>query len=101
MTVESLTLISSAELLQTVKSSLNVTGAQFDTTLQLYIDEVKAYLTSAGVSAGVVGSTLAVGCISRGVADLWNYGNGDTTLSDYFYQRAEQLRGVRVVADNE
>lgn len=92
MAVESLTPITDAELLSAVKSVLNITGAQFDKTLQFYIEDVKGYLTSAGVSADVLGSTLAVGCISRGVADLWNYGNGDTKLSEYFYQRAEQLR---------
>lgn len=96
MTVESLTTITDADLLQKVKGSLNVSGEHFDTTLQLYIDEVKAYLTSAGVRADVLSSTLAVGCISRGVADFWNYGNGDTKLSEYFYQRAEQLRSVEV-----
>lgn len=96
MTVKSLTTITDAGLLEKVKGSLNVSGAHFDTTLQLYIDEVKAYLTSAGVRVDVLSSTLAVGCISRGVADLWNYGNGDTKLSEYFYQRAEQLRGVEV-----
>ena len=96
MTVESLKTITDADLLEKVKGSLNVSGEHFDTTLQFYIDEVKAYLASAGVRADVLGSTLAVGCISRGVADLWNYGNGDTKLSEYFYQRAEQLRGVEV-----
>lgn len=96
MTVKSLTTITEAELLTKVKSSLNVSGEHFDTTLQLYIDEVKAYLASAGVSADVLSSTLAVGCIARGVADLWNYGNGDTKLSEYFYQRADQLRYVEV-----
>ena len=99
MTVESLTPITEAELLSKVKQSLNITGGQFDATLQLYIDEVKAYLAGAGVRADVLGSTLAVGCIARGVADMWNYGNGDTKLSEYFYQRAEQLRSVGV-ADN-
>lgn len=99
MTVESVTSLSDAELLAKVKVSINVTGAQFDETLNLYIDEVKAYLAGAGVRADVLGSTLAVGCIARGVADLWNYGNGDTKLSEYFYQRAEQLRSVEV-ADN-
>lgn len=99
MTVESLTPITEAELLSKVKQSLNIMGGQFDATLQMYIDEVKAYLTGAGVRVDVLGSTLAVGCISRGVADLWNYGNGDTKLSEYFYQRAEQLRSVEV-ADN-
>jgi hypothetical protein len=58
------------------------------------MDEVKGYLSSAGVPADVLGSTLAVGCVSRGVADLWNYGNGDTKLSAYFYERAAQLRAV-------
>lgn len=105
MTVESLTPISDADLLTAVKNSLNISGTQFDTTLQLYIDEVKAYLKSAGVKysaeCNVLGSTLAVGCISRGVADLWNYGNGDTKLSEYFYQRADQLRNVDCVCYTE
>lgn len=96
MTVKSLEIIADEMLLAKVKSSLNVSGEHFDTTLQLYIDEVKAYLASAGVKADVLSSTLAVGCIARGVADLWNYGNGDTKLSEYFYQRADQLRFVEV-----
>lgn len=96
MTVRDLTPITDAEILTAVKNSLNIGGEQFDITLQLYISEVKGYLTSAGVAEEVIGSTLAVGCISRGVADLWNYGNGDTKLSEYFYQRAEQLRSVEV-----
>lgn len=100
MTVESLTKITEADLLAAVKESLNVTGGHFDGILQRYIDEVKLYLESAGVLPDVIGSTLAVGCISRGVADLWNYGNGDTKLSDYFYQRAEQLRGIGVAGND-
>ena len=96
MTVKSLETITDEILLTKVKGSLNVSGEHFDTTLQLYIDEVKAYLASAGVKADVLSSTLAVGCIARGVADLWNYGNGDTKLSEYFYQRADQLRCVEV-----
>ena len=99
MTVESLTPITEKDLLAKVKQSLNIMGEQFDATLQMYIDEVKAYLAGAGVRVDVLGSTLAVGCISRGVADLWNFGNGDTKLSEFFYQRADQLRSVEV-ADN-
>lgn len=105
MTVESLTPINAAELLAAVKISMNISGAHFDTTLQSYIDEVKEYLKSAGVACStdcdVIGSTLAVGCILRGVSDLWNYGNGDTKLSEYFYQRAEQLRAVKVIGTTE
>ena len=99
MTVESLTPISEADLLAAIKDTLNISGEYFDNTLNFYIEEVKAYLTSAGVRVDVLGSTLAVGCIARGVSDLWNYGNGDTKLSEYFYQRADQLRGVEVVAN--
>lgn len=101
MTVESLTSIGDEYLLMLVKSSLNITGTHFDTTLQLYIDEVKAFLKSGGISADVVNSSLAVGCISRGVADLWNYGNGDTQLSEYFFQRAEQLRHIQVATSSD
>lgn len=96
MTVESITPITDADLLAKVKSTLNITGEHFDETLTLIIAEVKLYLTSAGVSADVLGSTFAVGCIARGVSDLWNYGNGDTELSEYFYQRADQLRRIEV-----
>lgn len=98
MTVESLTPITDANLLAKVKNILNITGEHFDATLTLIIEEVKLYLLSAGVSADVLGSTLAVGCIARGVSDLWNYGNGDTKLSEYFYQRADQLRGITIEA---
>lgn len=100
MTVEKLEAIAETALLEAVKGSLNIAGAQFDNTLLLIISEVKGYLASAGVSADVLNSALAVGCIARGVADLWNYGNGDTKLSEYFYQRAAQLRLVEV-ATNE
>lgn len=99
MTVESVTPITDAELLAKVKSTMNITGEHFDETLKLIIEEVKLYLMSAGVSSDVLGSTFAVGCIARGVSDLWNYGNGDTELSEYFYQRADQLRGIEVLSN--
>lgn len=91
--------VTDADLLTAVKSSLNISGEHFDDTLNHVIDEVKGYLLSAGVKEAVLGSTLAIGCISRGVADLWNYGNGDTKLSEYFYQRAAQLRCIEVSED--
>lgn len=83
------------DLLLKVKTALGVTGTSLDSQLELYIDEVKQYLLSAGVIPSVVESDKSVGVIIRGVADLWNYGNGDTKLSEYFYQRAEQLRSMQ------
>lgn len=86
-----------AELLKRVKSSLGITGTYQDETLSNHIDEAKFYLCDAGVSKQVVDSEASVGVIFRGVSDLWNYGMGDGKLSEYFYQRAIQLRLVEVV----
>lgn len=81
-----------AELLTKIKSGLGITGTFQDATLQVYVDEVKAFMRSAGVTESVLSSPAAVGCIMRGVADLWNYGNGNAALSQYFKMRLIQLR---------
>lgn len=78
-------------LLENVKTALGITGDYQDALLQLYIDEVMAYLRDAGVSAEKLESDASTGIIIRGVADLWNYGSGGTQLSPYFIQRAIQL----------
>lgn len=78
-------------MLESVKTALGITGTYQDDLLQIYIDEVIAYLTDAGVSETVLASDAATGIIVRGVADLWNYGSGGTQLSPYFMQRAIQL----------
>ena len=80
-----------AELLSKVKKGLGITGDYQDDTLQIYIDEVKAFMESAGVPSAVIGGNASVGCILRGVADLWNYGSGSAKLSEYFNQRVIQL----------
>ena len=98
MIVESLTPITDAELLKEIKASGNISGDYQDSTIQFYVDETKNYLISAGVSADVVGSTLAKGCIARGVWDLWNPIPGAGKFSDFFYERAEQLRGIKVAS---
>lgn len=78
------------ELLERVKTALGITGTYQDDTIQFYIDEVQFYLKDSGVSDEVLNSQQAFGVIARGVSDLWNYGSGK--LSEYFYQRADQLR---------
>lgn len=83
--------MTNAELLTKIKSGLGITGTYQDDTLQLYIDEVKSFMESAGVNKSVIESEAAVGCIIRGVADLWNYGSGSANLSPYFVQRLIQL----------
>lgn len=80
------------DILETVKTALGLAGNDyFNKTLEIYIDDVKGYLTSAGVKESVVNSQSSAGVITRGVADLWNYGSGGTELSPYFKERAVQL----------
>lgn len=79
------------ELLKKVKSALGITGDYQNETIKTYIDEVKLYLDCCGVSKDILESNVSVGVISRGVADLWNYGSGNAHLSEYFMQRAAQL----------
>lgn len=38
-----------------------------------------------------VNGEAAVGCIVRGVADMWNLGSGTVELSPYFKEMAAQL----------
>ena len=74
-------------MIDDVKNALGVTGNYQDSTLSQYITEVKAFL----VDAGVPESRITSGIVSRGVADLWNYGAGEGKLSSYFMMRASQL----------
>lgn len=76
-----------AEQLEKVKESLNITGNSLDSTLGIFLDDVKYYMADAGVNATVLDSDQSIGCICRGVADL--YINNE--FSQYFYQRVSQL----------
>lgn len=89
------------DLLEKVKSALGITGTFQDPTLNLYISEVKEYLLDAGVSQAVINSSTSIGVITRGVADLWNYGAGNAELSPYFLQRAIQLTYKDAKNDND
>lgn len=80
------------ELLEKIKKRNGLSGNSFhDETLLGYIEDVKLYLNDAGVNKKVLASSLSVGCIARGVMDLWNYGSGVANFSPYFMQRAIQL----------
>ena len=78
-------------MLEQVKQNLGITGTFQDKTIQGYIDEVTQFLLEGGVDESIVKSEISAGVISRGVADLWNYGSGGTSFSPYFIQRATQL----------
>lgn len=88
-------------MLEKVKNMLGITGSYQDDTIQGYIDEVMQFLIEGGVSEQVVKADTSVGLIARGVADLWNYGSGGASLSQYFYQRVTQLAYKEKRDDNE
>lgn len=73
--------------LEDIKNALGITGDYQDATLTVYINEVVDFLVEAGVKESYITS----GIIARGVADLWNYGSNDGSLSSYFKERATQL----------
>ena len=70
-----------------VKAALGITDDYQNDTLQVYFDEVVAFL----VDAGVAESHITAGLVARGVSDLWSYGSGTGRLSQYFMRRASQL----------
>lgn len=80
--------MSDIELLNKVKEGLNIYGNTLDSTLTIYIDEIKSYMKEAGVPEIFISSATSVGIITIGVSDLYNKGS----LSDYFNCRVNQLK---------
>lgn len=74
-------------MLEAVKEALGITGNYQDSTLNVYIAEVVAFLVDAGVKQ----NNITAGIVALGVTDLWNYGAGEGKLSEYFKERATQL----------
>lgn len=80
-----------AEILTKIKTGLGITTNYQDDLLQMYIDDVKAFMISAGVSDSTAVSPAAVGCILRGVSDSWSYSPGEVKYSETFKLRVSQL----------
>lgn len=78
-------------ILNVVKTALGINGNYHDALLDTYIKEVAEFMRGGGVPDALFLTDKVNGCIVRGVSDLWNYGQGDTSLSPYFYQRVTQL----------
>ena len=77
------------------KTRLGLSGTYHDATLAAYAEDVRQFLLDAGVPEDVADSEEAVGCIARGVADLWTYAGGEAKFSQAFVQRAIQLAAMR------
>lgn len=72
------------EMLVKVKKSLGITGTYLNDKIKEDMKEVISYLVHAGVKE----ENIAPGLVARGISDLWN----QNELSEYFQQRAVQLR---------
>lgn len=74
-------------ILDRVKNALGIEGEYQDDTISEYIKEVIDFIKKSGVKE----HNISIGVLTRGVADLWNYGSNDGKLSQYFIQRVSQL----------
>ncbi len=83
-------------ILSKVKNALGITSTAQDETLKVYIDGVKSFMKSAGVSDTVLDSDTSSGAIVAGVIDTWNYGSGEVNLSPYTKERIIQLKYATV-----
>ena len=78
-------------ILEEVKKRLGIADDSNDDALSGYIEDVKAYASSAGVSDEVLESEKAYGLITRGVSDRW----AGSSFSDVFKMRLVQLQMER------
>lgn len=92
------------EILTQVIKALGLTEEYHKEVIKPFLEDVKFYLSDAGITAKVILSSASVGVFTRGVSDLWNYGSGGASLSPYFKERVIQLSTtdieVEEVADN-
>lgn len=82
-----------------IKTRLGITGDYQNALILALANDVKKYLISAGIAEDVVNDDMSVGVISRGVADLWNFGSGDGQFSQLFIQRTIQLTMATIEED--
>lgn len=87
------------ELLERVKVGLGNVPPHLDETISIYMMDILLDMIDSGVPITLIDldndsiDEKCVGAVVRGVSDTWNYGNGDTELSDYYYKRVDKLRG--------
>lgn len=80
------------EQVKAVCSMLSMSEKFDGEKIGFFVDEVKQYMLEAGVPLLLVNDRRAIGCIARGVADLYTYENGAASLSPYFKERVVQLK---------
>lgn len=82
--------LTTEQQLTQIKQALGITGIP-DETITVWLTDVKDYMLNAGVPNSVINAQTTIGTLTRGVADCWNYGAGNTGWSTLFKERVAQL----------
>lgn len=84
-------MLTSEEQITQIKGALGIGDGIPDATIQVWLSDVKDYMLNAGVPTTVINAQTTIGTLTRGVADSWNYGAGNTGYSTLFKERVAQL----------
>ena len=80
------------EVFDTVYAAMGFADNTNVAQIRPFYDDVVDFIQGAGITDKIILSGKVCGLIARGCMDLWDYGNGAGTLSDYFYKRLNQLK---------
>lgn len=83
--------LTSDEQITQIKQALGIGDGIPNATISVWLTDVKDYMLNAGVPNSVINAQTTIGTLTRGVADCWNYGAGNTGWSTLFTQRVAQL----------
>mgnify|MGYP000958638401 CR=1 FL=1 len=84
-------MLTNEEQIAQIKQALGIGDGIPDETINVWLSDVKDYMLNAGVPTTVINAQTAIGTLTRGVADSWNYGAGNTGYSTLFKERVAQL----------
>lgn len=84
-------MLTNEQQLTQIKAALGIGNGIPDATLNVWLSDVKDYMLNAGVPNSVINAPTTIGTLTRGVADSWNYGAGNTGYSTLFKERVAQL----------
>ena len=83
--------LTNQEQITQIKAALGIGDGIPDATINVWLTDVKDYMLNAGVPNSVINAQTTIGTLTRGVADCWNYGAGNTGFSTLFKERVAQL----------
>lgn len=83
-----------SELVEVIKTGLQLNGASLDPVLLQKGRAVEGYMINAGISQVNVESHLGKACLCVGVNDLWDLTSGQIKFSQAFGIMMEQLMAM-------